>query len=188
MKLKREMSGSEIVLKLLEVIWTPAMEARRTQEEFDVNSLKETSGAARRAGYEVCYADLPAKVSGFAMSIAGKPHIVVNRAKSREHQQYTFHHELGHHILHLNPLRNPDEFALSTFKGAAEFQAHMFAAVWVMYLADDNEREDVLKENPEFSAYLFMSLFMTGGILAGGLLVYLWSHLRTLLSRSVEQS
>ena len=64
----------------------------------------------------------------------------------------------------------------------------MFAAVWVMYLADDNEREDVLKENPEFSAYLFMSLFMTGGILAGAFLVYLWSHLRTLLSRSVEQS
>jgi Zn-dependent peptidase ImmA (M78 family) len=101
MKSKSEISGAEIVLKLLEVVWTPAMEARRTQDEFDVHSLEGTSRAAGRAGYEVCYADLPAKVSGFAMYIAGKPHIVVNRAKSREHQQYTFHHELGHHILHL---------------------------------------------------------------------------------------
>ncbi len=147
MKLESEMSGSEIMLKILGVIWTPAMEARRTQKEFNVCSLGETSAAAGRAGYEICYADLPAKVSGFAMSIAGKPHIVVNRAKSREHQQYTIPHELGHHVLHLNPSRNPDQFVLTTDEDMAEFQAHMFAAAWVMNVADDKEREDVLRQN-----------------------------------------
>lgn len=185
MKSESEMSGSEMVLKLLGVIWTPAVEAQRTQKEFNVRSLGETSAAAGRAGYEVCYADLPAKVSGFAMSIAGKPHIVVNRAKSREHQQYTVPHELGHHVLHLNPSRNPDQSIPST-DSVVEFQAHIFAAAWVMYVADDKERKDVLRQNPELSASLLVSVFMTGGILMVWLLAYLWSRLRTRLSRSVE--
>ena len=45
--------------------------------------------AAGRAGYEVAYVDLPTKVSGFVEVMAGKPHIVVNRAKSRSTSKYT---------------------------------------------------------------------------------------------------
>ena len=36
MKLKREMSGSEIVLELLEVIWTPASGGAANPRRFDV--------------------------------------------------------------------------------------------------------------------------------------------------------
>ncbi len=186
MKAESEMSGSEMVLKLLGVIWTPAVEAFRVQEELDVRSLAETSAAAGRAGYEVCYADLPAKVSGFAMSIAGKPHIVVNRAKSPEHQQYTVPHELGHHVLHLNPSRDPDQPLLSV-DSVAEFQAHMFAAAWVIRVTSGKEQEDLLKQNPELSFFLLAPAFMTGGILVVGLLACLWSRLRARLSRSVEE-
>jgi Zn-dependent peptidase ImmA (M78 family) len=186
MKSETEQSGPEIVVELLKIIWMPAAEALRVQKDFNVRSLEETSAAAERAGYEVCHVDLPAKVSGFAEVIGGKPHIVVNRTKSPEHQQYTVPHELGHHVLHLNPSRNPVPSVLS-IKVMEEFQAHMFAAVWVMWVADGKEREDVLRQNPE-SALLILSIFMTVGIIVVALLAYLLSPLfRTRLSSAVEE-
>jgi IrrE N-terminal-like domain len=177
MKSASNILGSELALKLLLEIWTPAVEAGRIQKEFDVRSLGETSAAAVRAGYEVSYVDLPTQVSGLAISIAGKPHIVINRAQSREDQQYTLPHELGHHILHLNPARDPDQSLLSTHKDAAEFEADMFAAAWVMFAARDQEREDVLRENPEVPAFMALLVLMTGGILLVALLGYLLKRL-----------
>lgn len=187
MKSEDELSGSDVVLELLKMIWAPAAEAVRVQKDLNVRSLGETSAAAERAGCEVCYADLPPKVSGFAEVIGGIPHIVINRAKSSEHQQYTVPHELGHFVLHLNPSRNPVQSVLS-IEGMEEFQAHMFAAAWVMSLPNGKEREDVLRQNPELSVYLFMSLFMTGGILVFALSAYVLSHLfRPRLSSAAEE-
>jgi Zn-dependent peptidase ImmA (M78 family) len=174
MKSVTELSGSEIVVEFLKIIWMPAAEALNVQNDLNVHSLNETSAAAERAGYEICYADLPAKVSGFAMSIAGKPHIVVNRAKSTEHQQYTLFHELGHQVLHANPSRNPSALLI---EGMEEFQAHIFAFVWIMRVASVKERENVLRQNPESSAFMSLAVVMTGGILAVALLVYLLSRL-----------
>ena len=186
MKSETELSGLEIVVEVLNIIWMPAAEALRVQNDLNVHSLNETSAAAQRAGYEVCHVDLPAKVSGFAEVIGGIPHIVVNRAKSLEHQQYTVPHELGHHVLHVNPSRNPVPSVLS-IKGMEEFQAHMFAVMWVMRVADGKEREDVLKQNPE-SAFLILSIFMTVGIIVVALLAYLWSRLFPIrLSSAVEE-
>jgi Zn-dependent peptidase ImmA (M78 family) len=186
MKSETELYSSEIVVELLKIIWMPAAEALRVQKDFNVRSLEETSAAAERAGYRVCHVDLPAKVSGFAEVIGGRPYIVVNRAKSPEHQQYTVPHELGHHVLHVNPSRNPVPSVLS-IEGMEEFQAHMFAAVWVMWVADGKERENVLRQNPE-SAFLILSIFMTVGIIVVLLLAYLWSRLfPTPLSSAVEE-
>jgi Zn-dependent peptidase ImmA (M78 family) len=187
MKSETEISGTEIVRELLQIIWIPVAQALKVQKDFNVRSLEETSAAAERAGYEVCYADLPAEVSGFAEVIGGKPHIVVNRAKSLEHQQYTVPHELGHHVLHLNPSRNPVQSVLS-IEGVEEFQAHMFATMWVMRVAHGKEREGVLRQNPESSAFLFLSVFMTVGVLVVALLSYLLPRLfRTRLSSAVEE-
>jgi len=172
-----EISSSDFVLKALEIIWTPGIEALKLQKELNVRSLEDTAAAAERAGYAVCYADLPMKVSEFAAVIAGKPIIVVNRAKSPQHRQYTVPHELGHHVLHLNPSRQSHQLISSSEDGMAEFQAHMFAATWVIWVADDEEREDVLKQNPESALILFSSVFMSLGIILISLIVYLWPRL-----------
>ena len=58
------------VLDILGILWNPGVEAMRVQKELKVQSLGDTIAAAERAGYEVCYADLPDSVSGFATVFA----------------------------------------------------------------------------------------------------------------------
>jgi Zn-dependent peptidase ImmA (M78 family) len=184
MRSVNELSGSEIMVELLKMIWMPAAKALRVKKDLDVHSLNETSAAAERAGYKVCYVDLPPNVSGFAEVIGGQPHIVVNRAKSAEHQQYTLSHELGHQALHANPSRSPSALRI---EGMEEFQANIFASVWIMRVAG-KERENVLRQNPESSACMSLAIVTTGGILAIALLVYLWSCLfRTRPSTALEK-
>jgi hypothetical protein len=180
---------SRIVFELLGVIWTPAIKAMQVRRDLNVRSLEETSGAAERAGIEVAYADLPANVSGFANLIEGKPHIVVNRTKSPEDQQYTVVHELGHHLLHLNPAHTPGELVRSV-DGMADFQADMFAVGWIWSCrADGRKRQDVLKQNPESSIVVFSAASMTVVILGVALLVFLWSRIsRAWLSSRREQT
>lgn len=154
---------------MLETIWSPAAESHRVRAALNVRSLADTAAAAERAGYEVCAVDLPTTVSGFATCIADKPHIVVNRAESRARQQYTIVHELGHHALRANPAQRPDS-------GLEELQAHLFATTWVIGVADDAERKEVLQENRESSACLFTSIVITVGVLAAALVMHLLSR------------
>src|ERR1700674_3807941 len=149
------------MLEGLEMIWAPGVEAAKVQQAWGVRSLADMTAALERAGYEVCCADLPERVSGFAKVIEGKPHIVLNRAKSAGHLQYTIPHELGHHVLHLDDSRNPQPRLPSA--DLTEFQAHQFATLWVLLLANDKEREDVFRQNPEWLMVGLLSLLMTAG-------------------------
>jgi hypothetical protein len=168
-------SSLEAVFEGLDMIWTPGAEAMKMQQALGVQSLAEMPAALERAGYEVCYVDLPERVSGFAKVIEGKPHIVLNRAKSVAHLRFTLSHELGHHVLHLDPSRNA-QLGLPS-KDFAEFQAHQFATLCILFLANEKEREDVLSQNPELLLAGVMSLLMTAGVILIPLIVYLWSSL-----------
>lgn len=186
MRSDSEISSLDSVFEGLQIIWGPGAEALRVQQALNVRSLEDTAAAAERAGYQVCYVDLPANVSGFAMVIEGRPYIVINRAKSPQHWQYTVPHELGHHVLHLNPSRDVSQLGASS-EGVAEFQAHLFAATWVIQLANDQEREDVLRRNPELFAIPILSIFVTFALILIALLVPLWSRVfRIQLPGSVE--
>lgn len=168
-------SGADSILDTLGSILAPAAEAHRVHAALNVRSWAETAAAVERAGYPVYAVDLPVTVSGFAMRMDGMPCIVVNRAKSFVHQQYTVVHELAHHVLHMNPARDPDLCAYA-MAGLEEFQAHLFAASWVMRATDGAERDEVLRQNPEASACLFGSVVISVGILAGALVMHLLSR------------
>ena len=137
-----------------------------------VRSLEETTGALERAGYEVCSVDLPEPVSGIAAIIADRRHIVLNRAKPQEELQYTVLHELGHHTLHLKPVRAYDPLG---FPGSdeAELEADLFAASWLFFLKDNRQRNAVLLWNPEISRILAMHLFLSVMIIPCALLMSL---------------
>jgi len=139
MKSPDEISISEIVVKVLASIWMPAVKAVQLQKKLNISSLEETSAAAQRAGFELSYADLPQNVSGLVTPIGGKPHIVVNRRTSAEHQQYTVLHELGHCLLHINPSPLAD-LPVSDIEGLADFQADIFAVMWIMRTGDNQRR------------------------------------------------
>jgi len=168
-------SSLEFILEGLEMILAPGAEAMTVQQALGVRSLADMPTALKRAGYEVCYVDLPDKVSGFAQVIEGQPHIVLNRAKSAEHTHFTVPHELGHHVLHLDASRDP-QLGLPS-EGLAEFQAHQFATLCILLLANEREREDVLNENPELLLVAATSLLMTAGVILIPLIVHLWSSL-----------
>jgi hypothetical protein len=53
------------------LIWSPAGEALALRKDLNIDTLDETAQAAQRAGFEICYLDLPEKVSGFAEIIDG---------------------------------------------------------------------------------------------------------------------
>ncbi len=169
MKSGNEVSFLEAFLKGLAEIWSAGGEALQLQKDLNVRSLDETAAAAERVGCVVCYADLPRKVCGFAQIIEGKPHVVLNRAKSRKDLEYTLPHELGHQVLHLNPSRDTTQSGFLDM-GEAEFQADLFAATWIMRLGNKRQRKEVLLENPESSAAVATCLVATV-LLAGIMLV-----------------
>jgi hypothetical protein len=166
----------EFVLDFLGIIWTPGAEALKLQQDLNVRSLEDIPAAVERAGYEVCYADLPMNVSGVALVIAGRPCIVVNRAKSPQHQHYTIAHELGHHVLHVNPPQDRHQLGLPS-KDMMEFQAHLFAAMWVMRVTNDKEREVLLRQNPESLFIPPLSILLTIAMILGALFAHLCSRL-----------
>jgi Zn-dependent peptidase ImmA (M78 family) len=170
----------EVMLEGLEMIWAPGAEAVKVQQALGVRSLADMTAALERAGYEVSCVDLPERVSGFAKVIEGKPHIALNRAKSAEHLQYTMPHELGHHVLHLDDSRNHQPGLPSA--DLMEFQAHQFATLWILLLANNKEREDVFGQNPEWLMVGFLSLLMTAGAIGIPLIAHLLSSLNGLLS------
>ena len=167
----------QVMIDGLEMIWAPGAEAVKVQQALGVRELGQVSAVLKQAGYEICYVDLPEKVSGFAQVIEGKPYIVLNRSKSADHLQGTLPHELAHHILHLGT--GPDAQAGLSSQGIVEFQAYQFAVMWIMLLAGDKEREAVLIQNPELMAVGAVSLFLSAGVV----LVPIILNLLSLLSR-----
>lgn len=166
------LSSLGIVLQCLGKVWEPAGEAFRVQNDLGVRSLEETTGALERAGYEICHVDLPGKVSGFAQVIADKPHVVLNRAKSKQELQYTVPHELGHHILHLNPSSKSDPLGFPSF-GDSELEANLFATSWLFCLGENKQRNVVLLRNPEISRTLAIYFLLTVMMVLFGLLASL---------------
>ena len=144
----------------LGLIWSPGMEAAKLQCEWNAHTLEETASAAERAGYQVCYADLPDKVSGFSDVVEGQSYIVLNRAKSRDDLEFTLPHELGHQVLHLKPSRRN---CLSQAPGtnSEEFEANLFATTWVMWAGNEKQRQELVRENREAAATIISSCLQT---------------------------
>ncbi len=185
MRSDNDLSNSEIVLACLGVIWTPGGEALKLRINLNIHSMEDICDAAERAGYEVCYVDLPEKVSGFAGVIGGKPHIVVNRAKPLEHQRCTVAHELGHHVMHMNPTQAVQPLGPLT-EELEEFQAQMFAATMVLGATNDGDREVVIKQNPELLAIHVAAVFITIATVVIMLIIYLCSRLFPIEHSSME--
>jgi hypothetical protein len=186
MKLDVEISSFDIIVESLGVIWNPGMEALKLQQDLDVQSVDDIPFAAERAGYEISYVDLPAKVSGFPLVVAGKPHIAVNRAKPSKHSKFTIAHELGHHVLHINPPHDADRAGLLT-RGMAEFQANMFAATLVGRVANNEEQAVMFTHNPEMRSTLAVSIL--GTVVAILMAVVIWICARVFqrqISASIE--
>jgi hypothetical protein len=186
MKPDIEISSFDIIVESLGVIWNPAMEALKLQQDLDVQSVDDIPLAAERAGYEISYVDLPAKVSGFPLVVAGKPHIAVNRAKPSKHSKFTIAHELGHHVLHINPPHDAIQAGLLT-NGMAEFEANMFAATLVGRVTNHEEQAVMLTHNPEMRSTLAVSIFGTILAILIALIVWVSSHLfQRQVSTSIE--
>jgi len=170
------LSDFEYVLKEVAKIWTPGTEAIRLKMEMKVNSLEETPAALKEAGYEVYAADLPVKVSGVAAVVDGRRYILVNRDESRARQQFTIAHELGHHVLHLNPTPEAEliGFAKATDK---EFQADQFAAVWHVLGTEPKERKEILRRNPRAGKVLTASVVATILLFLVPVICYVFSRL-----------
>lgn len=114
MRPNAEFSIADILAESLGTILRPGVEAIQLQRELNIRYVQDIPSAVERAGYELSSVDFPAKVSGAAQVINGTPHIMVNRAKPSLHKAFTIAHELGHHQLHLNPLRDTDQTAQLT--------------------------------------------------------------------------
>jgi Zn-dependent peptidase ImmA (M78 family) len=176
MKSDTEPSIFGLFVETLGVIWNPGAEAFKVKQDFGVQSVEDISVMAERAGFEICPVDLPAKVSGFAQVIAGKPHIVVNRAKPLQHRNYTIAHELGHHVLHLAPSHGSELLTFMT-SDLKEYQANMFATMLVIPTKNDKEQEEMRRQNPEVCLTVFAALFLTLAIIVIALLFYISSRL-----------
>jgi IrrE N-terminal-like domain len=179
-----ETSDFEYVLDQIARIWTPGAEAIRLKTEMNVRSLAETHAALAEAGYEVYAADLPVRVSGLAAMVNGRRYIVVNRYESRTQQQFTLAHELGHHVLHLNPSSAAElvGFAEGTDQ---EFQADQFASVWHMFGARPEEQAEVLRRNPRAGMVMSASLMATILVILVPILAYLCTRL--FINKSASQ-
>ena len=95
-------------------------------------------------------------------------------------------HEMVHQVLHLNPSRRPDPLGIPSNEGLQEFQANMFAASWVFWAANNQEKDDVLQQNPE-SLILVVSIFLSLGVIVTALGFHLWSRLSKGLSHSIPK-
>ena len=176
MKPHVKISTFDVVVESLETIWNPGTEALKLQHDLDVRCVEDIPSAAERAGCEICYVDLPNNVSGFSLVVAGKPHIVVNRAKPSKHSKFTIAHELGHHVLHLNPSHDADQTGPLT-NNMAEFQANMFASTLVVSVTNQQDHEEMLRQNPELRATAAVSIFVTFATIFGSLIAWVCSRL-----------
>ena len=165
-----------VVLEALETIWSPGAAALRLQQSMNITSLEDLALATERAGYEICEVDLPKNVGGFALTIEEIPHIVVNRHKSAEYRQYTVAHELAHHVLHLTA--SPEPNSQLYLKGEMkEFQADAFASSMIVWLTPEKDRDEMLRQNPEFARAITMTVLLSIAVVLVAVLVHVWFHL-----------
>ena len=153
----------------------PGMEAIKLRSNCDIRSLDDIPRAAEGAGCEISYVDLPEKISGFAQVIDGLPHIVVNRAKPSKHIELTIAHELGHHVLHSNPSQEASSLTASN----VEFEANLFGATLVTAVTTQEEREEMVRHNPEIRSALAVSVFGMVLAILMALAIWIWSLFRT---------
>jgi Zn-dependent peptidase ImmA (M78 family) len=163
----------DVVLEALGTIWSPGAAAITLRQSMKIMSLEDLTVATERAGYEIYEVDLPKNVGGFALTIGGKPQIVVNRDKSAEYRQYTVAHELGHHLLHLTPSVEPNNL-LSLNGQMKEFQADAFAASLIVWLTPEKDRDEMLRQNPEFARAITMPIFLSIAVVLVAVLVHVW--------------
>lgn len=167
-------STLDIIAEGLATIWSPSAEALKLQQSRKIRCLEDLIVEAERAGYEICEVDLPKNVGGFALTIEGKPHIAVNRDKSTEYRQYTVAHELGHHLLHV--VQSPDPNSLLN-TAMMEFQADLFASSLIVWLTPENERDEMLRQNPEFARTFNLSVLLSIVAVLTAVFVQVWFHL-----------
>jgi Zn-dependent peptidase ImmA (M78 family) len=181
-----ELSPFAIVADALGMMFNPGVEALKLQRDFDVESVEDIPLAAERAGCKISYVDLPVNASGFAKVIEGKAHIVVNRAKPSRHNKFTIAHELGHHVLHINPRHDGGQASLLT-NNMAEYEANMYATMQVGTVTHGEEQEEMLTHNPEMRSTLAISIFVTLAAILIALIFWVCSRLfQRHLSASIE--
>jgi Zn-dependent peptidase ImmA (M78 family) len=163
----------DVVLEALGTIWSPGAAALKLQQSMNITSLEDLMVGTERAGYEICEVDLPENVGGFALTIGGKPQIVVNRDKSAEYRQYTVAHELGHHFLHLAPSSVPNNL-LAVSGEMKEFQANAFASSLIVWLTPEKDRDEMLRQNPEFVRALTMPILLSIAVILVAVLFHVW--------------
>jgi Zn-dependent peptidase ImmA (M78 family) len=170
-----EISIFDVGIEILGKALKPGMESIQAQRDLDVRSIRDVPSALERAGYKISNVDLPVSVSGFSCVVDDTPHIVVNRAKSSTHTAFTIAHELGHHKLHLNPSGGIPRTQLSN--SVTEFEANMFATMFVVAVTGGEQDEELLAQNPEIRSVLTVSAF--GFLLAilVGLVIWICSPL-----------
>ena len=170
-----EFSIWDILGESLGIIWKPGMVAIQLRMDHDIRAVEDIPIAAQEVGYQISYVALPTKVSGFAQVIEGRPHIVVNRAKSSSHTTFTVAHELGHCQLHFTSLPNGEQTVQST-NPTTEFEANVFATMLVATTTSGEQQEQMLAHNPEIRSTLVVSMFAT--FLAILMAVVMWFYSR----------
>jgi len=178
MKQDVEISGFDFLVESLGRICMPGMEAIKLRSNCDIRSLDDIPRAAEGAGCEISYVDLPEKISGFAQVIDGQPHIAVNRAKPSKHSKFTIVHEWGHHVLHFNPSQGRDQANCLTASDA-DFEANLFGATLVTAVTTQEEREEMVRHNPEIRSTLAVSVFGMVLAILMALAIWIWSLFRT---------
>jgi hypothetical protein len=108
--------------------------------------------------------------------VDGRRYILVNRYESRVRQQFTVAHELGHHVLHLNPSPTAElaGFAEGTDQ---EFQADQFASVWLIWGTKPEEQGELLRRNPRAGMVLSVSVMATVLMILVPIVFYLCSRM-----------
>jgi Zn-dependent peptidase ImmA (M78 family) len=178
MKPDVEISGFDFLVESLERIWKPGMEAVKLLSNSDIRSLDDIPRAAERAGCEITYVDLQEKISGFARVIDGQAYILVNRAKSSKHSEFTIAHEWGHHVLHFNLSQDGNQ-ANSFIASNAEFEANLFGAMLVTAVTSEEERKEMIRHNPEIHSTLAVSAFGMVLVILMALAIWICSLFRT---------
>jgi Zn-dependent peptidase ImmA (M78 family) len=178
MTTKPEGSIFDCLMTEVAKILAPMLEAARLRTDLNVSSLEETCFAVERAGYEIHRVDLPSGVRGAAAVDQGQPYILTNRCDCCDQHRYTVAHELGHHVLHMNPSPGIVKLGLANRdEEDREAQADQFAVAWFMNTATPEQRDRFLQKNPQVAAVLTDSMMAVVMVALPFLILYLFSRL-----------
>jgi Zn-dependent peptidase ImmA (M78 family) len=171
-------STVEFLMKEIAKVLAPVAEANRLLQELNVRSLEDTCHALEGAGYQIYRVDLPSPVRGFATVVEGQPHILTNRCDCCDQHRYTVSHELGHHVLHMNPSPAIAKLGLAEENEEdREFRANQFATTWFMGTATPEQRKRFLRKNPEMNSILVDSMMDVVFMILPFVLLFVFAHL-----------